>query len=91
MTCIDCVQVSLTLGWIHRYLFYIEGAITVAGGIVIAFILPNFPATASFLTEEERYWAVRRLVDDSGRVDEHVEGEKWFGKHIVKISRDTID
>jgi hypothetical protein len=52
-----------------RWLFIIEGAIT----IVIAFtsfaILPNFPKTTTWLTEEERQLATWRLEEDIGQED----------------------
>ncbi|RQM07769.1 hypothetical protein DH86_00003052, partial [Scytalidium sp. 3C] len=49
-------------GW--RWIFIIEGLITVVAGVVSYFMLPNSVETAGFLTEEERLYAVQRLAGD---------------------------
>ncbi|RYO85387.1 hypothetical protein DL764_009178 [Monosporascus ibericus] len=54
-------------GW--RWLFIIEGTITIGVAIASAFILPNYPATTRWLTPEERAYAQWRLVDDAGEAD----------------------
>ncbi|KFA56494.1 hypothetical protein S40293_01174 [Stachybotrys chartarum IBT 40293] len=54
-------------GW--RWLFIIEGVITVGMAIMTAFILPNYPLTTKWLTEEERSYAQWRLMDDTGEAD----------------------
>ncbi|TIC90881.1 putative transporter [Colletotrichum higginsianum] len=46
-------------GW--RYIFIIEGLLTVVCGIIAAIGLPNNLATAKMLTPEEREWALLRL------------------------------
>lgn len=66
-----------TAGW--RYLFYVEGAVTIGAAGVIVLILPNFPANAPFLTPEQRLIAVRRLAEDVGTVDEDDPNAKWYG------------
>ncbi|PVG04130.1 MFS general substrate transporter [Serendipita vermifera] len=53
-----------------RWLFYIEGALTVAVAIVAVFILPDFPATTRWLTPEERRLAEMRMEEDAGVGDE---------------------
>jgi hypothetical protein len=55
--------------WCRRWLFIIEGAITVVIAIAAIFILPNFPRTTKWLTEEERQFAVWRLEEDVGSED----------------------
>ncbi len=52
-----------------RWLFIIEGAITVGIAILAFFILPNFPRTTSWLTDEERALAIWRLEEDIGEDD----------------------
>jgi MFS family permease len=52
-----------------RWLFIIEGVITVAVALVAFFILPNFPRTTTWLTEEEAALAVWRLEEDIGQDD----------------------
>ncbi|KAL8665385.1 MAG: hypothetical protein Q9202_002278 [Teloschistes flavicans] len=52
-----------------RWLFIIEGVITIVIAFIAIFILPNFPRTTSWLTEEERQLAVWRLDEDIGEDD----------------------
>ncbi|KAF5536608.1 nicotinamide mononucleotide permease [Fusarium mexicanum] len=49
-----------------RLLFIIEGTPTIAFAPVVYFFLIDFPATAKFLTEEERYFAVQRVQGPDG-------------------------
>jgi MFS family permease len=46
-------------GW--RWIFILEGILTVIVAIIAYFTLFDFPETASFLTEEERAFVVYRL------------------------------
>ena len=46
-------------GW--RWIFILEGILTVIVAIIAYFILFDYPETASFLTEEERAFVVYRL------------------------------
>lgn len=52
-----------------RWLFLIEGVITVAVAILALFVLPNFPRTTSWLNEHEVAMAVWRLEQDIGQDD----------------------
>lgn len=52
-----------------RWLFIIEGVITIAIALLSFFILPNFPRTTTWLTDEERELAVWRLEEDVGADD----------------------
>lgn len=64
-----------------RWLFLIEGVVTVAVAFVAYFILPNFPRTTSWLNEEETAMAVWRLEEDIGQ-DDWVNSEQqtfWSG------------
>ncbi|EQB52328.1 major facilitator superfamily transporter [Colletotrichum gloeosporioides Cg-14] len=51
-------------GW--RWIFIIEGLITVVCGTIAAFGLPNNLATAKILTPEEREWALVGLQGQAG-------------------------
>ncbi|PFH47256.1 hypothetical protein AMATHDRAFT_77287 [Amanita thiersii Skay4041] len=51
-------------GW--RWLFFIEGALTVFVALAAVFILPDFPATDRYLTPQERALAIRRMEEDIG-------------------------
>ncbi|KAI9741769.1 MAG: hypothetical protein M1834_000155 [Cirrosporium novae-zelandiae] len=55
------------LAW--RWLFILEGSITVVIAFSAYFILPNFPRTTAWLSEEERELAVWRLQEDIGQDD----------------------
>lgn len=51
----------------QRWLFFVEGTLTVLVAIAAIFILPDFPESAcSWLSPEERALAVRRMVEDTG-------------------------
>lgn len=50
-------------GW--AWIFIFEGLLTVVCAVASFWILSDFPDTATFLTEPERVWVVRRLQDDS--------------------------
>ncbi|SPO06720.1 related to nicotinamide mononucleotide permease [Cephalotrichum gorgonifer] len=57
-------------GWrAWRWLFLIEGVITVAIAIGAFFVLPNLPRTTSWLDEEEKALAAWRLEEDVGQDD----------------------
>ncbi|KAJ7068249.1 major facilitator superfamily domain-containing protein [Mycena amicta] len=53
-----------------RWLFYIEGALTVFVAILAIFILPDFPTNSNWLTPEERELALLRLQEDVGVGDQ---------------------
>ncbi|TBU48995.1 MFS general substrate transporter [Dichomitus squalens] len=61
-----------------RWLFYIEGALTIFVAICAMFILPDFPTTTRWLTDEERRLAMKRMQEDAGVGDE---GETEVGGH----------
>lgn len=52
-----------------RWLFLIEGVVTVAVAMAAFFILPNFPRTTKWLSEEEVALATWRLEEDIGQDD----------------------
>ncbi|KAI0082456.1 MFS general substrate transporter [Panus rudis PR-1116 ss-1] len=54
-----------------RWLFYIEGALTIFVAICAIFILPDFPSTSRrWLSEEEVRLAEKRMTEDVGVGDE---------------------
>lgn len=53
-----------------RWLFWIEGAITMAVAIAAGFILPDLPHNSRGFTEEELQLAQLRMVEDVGEADE---------------------
>lgn len=52
-----------------QWLYIIEGSITIAVGIIIVFILPDFPHTWSRLTPEMQTVAQRRMALDAAAAD----------------------
>ncbi|KAL4881741.1 major facilitator superfamily domain-containing protein [Aspergillus karnatakaensis] len=55
-------------GW--RWLFIIEGVITVAISALVPIFLPNYPATTNWLEDEEKAYAQWRLINDAGEADD---------------------
>lgn len=55
-----------------RWLFIIEGAATVVFAFVTGFIIPDWPATTKWLSEEEKALGVVRLVEDAGDEEEEI-------------------
>ncbi|KAJ5639955.1 uncharacterized protein N7484_007817 [Penicillium longicatenatum] len=55
-------------GW--QWLFLTEGIATVLFGVVIWFLLPDFPETAKWLTEREKKFIQARLPSNSPRANE---------------------
>jgi len=56
---------------IYRWLFFIEGGVTILVAICAMFILPDFPHNTKWITPEERALAISRLTEDCcGKADE---------------------
>ncbi|KAL5476955.1 hypothetical protein ACEPAI_3141 [Sanghuangporus weigelae] len=51
-------------GW--RWLFYIEGSLTVLIAISAKYVLPDFPTSSRWLSPEERELAMHRMAVDGG-------------------------
>ncbi|KAL9016034.1 MAG: hypothetical protein Q9185_006600 [Variospora sp. 1 TL-2023] len=68
-----------------RWLFIIEGVITIAIAMAAFFVLPNFPRTTTWLTENERQLAVWRLDEDIGEDDWVGSEQQTFG-HGMKLA-----
>lgn len=52
-----------------RWLFFIEGALTMGVAIVAGFMLPDMPHNSKGFTKEELDVAQFRLYEDTGEVD----------------------
>lgn len=57
-------------GW--RWIFILEGVLTVVVAVIAYFVLFDFPETASFLSEEERAFVVYRLKYQAQHKDDEV-------------------
>lgn len=60
-------------GW--RWIFILEGILTVVIACISFFILYDFPETATFLSEEERGWLVHRLKYQGSKDSGHMIAE----------------
>ena len=69
-------------GW--QWLFLVEGLPTVALGIAMFWLLPDSPASARWLTEDERAWIHRELAAEKSRLgaDGHA--------HVLGALRDPL-
>ena len=52
-------------GW--KWIFILEGILTVLVSFVFFFLIPDFPEEAKWLTEEERSYVTARLRADQGK------------------------
>ncbi|KAI1270191.1 MFS general substrate transporter [Xylariaceae sp. FL1019] len=68
-----------------QWLFLIEGVITIFVSFIAIWILPNFPNTTKWLSEDEKALAVWRLEEDIGQADWVDEGQKslWYGAKLA--------
>lgn len=65
-----------------RWLFILEGIPSVLSAVPVYFFLPDYPETASWLSQEERELAIRRLA---------VEGSHGYGKSLTwKSAKETL-
>lgn len=68
-----------------RWLFWIEGAVTMFLAILAAFILPDLPRNARGFTEEERQVAQLRMLEDVGEADSDSEELGAFGGLMMAL------
>lgn len=52
-----------------RWLYVLEGSITCVIGLVVCFLLPDFPDTWRSLSEEQQAVALRRLAIEAAEAD----------------------
>ncbi|OLN87986.1 putative transporter C11D3.18C 1 [Colletotrichum chlorophyti] len=64
-------------GW--RWLFIIEGVVAIAFALVAMWILPDYPHTTKWLTDDERAYAAWRLIKDVQEADTYGEQSMWDG------------
>ncbi|KAI9632398.1 MFS general substrate transporter [Dioszegia hungarica] len=55
-------------GW--RWIFILEGLLTVVAGFFAYFIIVDYPETAKFLTEDEKAWTIWVRSSDQGKYGE---------------------
>jgi MFS family permease len=69
-----------------RWLFYIEGALTIAVAVIAVFILPDFPRTTKWLTDEERRLAEIRMAEDVGEADSDLAEETQIRGLVLALT-----
>ncbi|TFY75869.1 hypothetical protein EWM64_g8143 [Hericium alpestre] len=63
-----------------RWLFYIEGSITIVVGFATIYLLPDYPNNTRWLSPAERRLAQVRLAEDAGEADEDTATDSpWNG------------
>ncbi|RMJ19589.1 hypothetical protein CDV36_000732 [Fusarium kuroshium] len=68
-------------GW--RWLFLVEGVVTVGLALVFAFTLPNSPQGAKSLNEVERAWIKYNYEADQGQGDDRSGMTAWQGLKLA--------
>jgi hypothetical protein len=69
-------------------IFILEGIFTALTGFAILFLMPNSPATASFLTAQERDLLCQRLESDSGGSGNVQTSERFQMKYLTAALTD---
>ncbi|ORY26040.1 major facilitator superfamily domain-containing protein [Naematelia encephala] len=70
-----------------KWLFLIEGLMTVCFSVIAVFILPDFPGNTKWLSKEERDYAVGRLIADNN-IDSEEDTAIGHWKSIVMAVKD---
>ena len=73
------IQQALTGTWgleSWRWIFIVDGTLTLAVAFGAAFILPDYPLTTSWISSTERAVALQRMTADAGQPDEGAENWK---------------
>ncbi|KAF4975687.1 hypothetical protein FZEAL_7577 [Fusarium zealandicum] len=66
-----------------RWLFIIEGCATYPAAVVTYFVVPDYPATTRWLSDEERRIAVLRMAEDASKEDDRAETSAWDGARMA--------
>ncbi|KAH7107327.1 MFS general substrate transporter [Auriculariales sp. MPI-PUGE-AT-0066] len=74
-----------------RWLFFVEGGVTVLVGIAAIFVLPDYPENTLWLSEFQRRLAQARLAEEVGTVDQDSANEPfWHGLVLALKDEKTI-
>lgn len=72
-----------------RWLYIIEGTITIAIGIVVVFVLPDFPDTWRALSPEQKRVAMKRLALEAAEADVDISGFATQRKGLKQAMSDS--
>ena len=70
-------------GLISAHMYLQEGVITVGIAVIAAFVLPDYPHTTRWLSEEERAFASWRLLEDINEADVRHSESVWAGTKLA--------
>lgn len=75
-------------GW--RWIFILEGLLTVVVAAASYFLMFDYPETATFLTENERAWVIERLKHQGSRESKCIVAQKetFQWKYVVAAFTD---
>ncbi|KAF2021513.1 MFS general substrate transporter [Aaosphaeria arxii CBS 175.79] len=62
-----------------RWLFIIEGVATFPVAAITIWVLPDYPATTKWLSEDEKKLAVLRLAEEANQEDDRSDVSSWDG------------
>ncbi|GBE81286.1 MFS general substrate transporter [Sparassis latifolia] len=68
-----------------RWLFYIEGAISICVGIIAIFLLPDYPHNTRWLSPAQLRLARVRLAEDAGEADEDASTDSAFSGLMLAL------
>jgi hypothetical protein len=72
-----------TKAW--RWLFILEGLVTVVVGLIALFLFPDYPRTTRWLSQDEKLFAEWRMANEvAGIIDEDSSGIWWGVKEALK-------
>lgn len=71
-------------GW--RWIFILEGIVTVVVGAALYWILPDSPQSASWLKPWEQQYIIRRLASDSGTKGGRVQTSEGFQWRFIRAA-----
>ena len=69
-------------GW--RWIFILEGILTVIVSVAAYFLVHNYPATSTFLSAEEKQFVIKRLENDSDAIRD----EKFTWDNVLQALKD---
>ncbi|KAF4953341.1 hypothetical protein FGADI_6107 [Fusarium gaditjirri] len=61
----------------------IEGCATYPAALVTYFVVPDYPATTAWLSDEERRIAVLRMAEDASKEDDRADVSAWEGAKMA--------